>query len=213
MATGGTRDVGGLLLAAGAGRRFGGPKALAMLDGEPLVERTVRLLVEGGCAPVFVVLGARAADVIRRADLSGARVVLAADWAEGMGASLRRGLAALAGTDLDAAVVGLADQPLIGAEAVRRLRTAHARGAVAAVAGYRGQPRNPVLLGRAIWAEVAAHAHGDVGARVWLRNNADRVVTVPCDGTGSPDDIDTPDDLARMSETTVCRTLPPSGIA
>ncbi|WP_322780027.1 nucleotidyltransferase family protein [Frankia sp. Cas4] len=194
--------VGGLVLAAGAGRRFGGPKALATLDGEPLVERAARLLAAGGCAPVFVVLGAAAAEVTRSATLPGAQVVLAPGWAEGMGSSLRRGLDAVADTALDAVIIALVDQPLIGPQAVRRLLDAHASGAVAAVATYGGQPRNPVLLRRETWAEVCAHARGDVGARAWLHANPNRVVTVACDGTGSPDDIDTPADLARLSAAT-----------
>ncbi|WP_322766962.1 nucleotidyltransferase family protein [Frankia sp. Cr1] len=194
--------VGGLVLAAGAGRRFGGPKALATLDGEPLVERAARLLAAGGCAPVFVVLGAAAAEVTRSATLPGAQVVLAPGWAEGMGSSLRRGLDAVADTALEAVIIALVDQPLIGPQAVRRLLDAHASGAVAAVATYGGQPRNPVLLRRETWAEVCAHARGDVGARAWLHANPDRVVTVACDGTGSPDDIDTPADLARLSAAT-----------
>ncbi|WP_239330010.1 NTP transferase domain-containing protein [Frankia sp. CiP3] len=194
-----TGRVGGLVLAAGAGRRFGSPKALAMLDGELLVERSVRLVARGGCTPVFVVLGAHAAEVARAANLPKAQVVPAPDWAEGMGASLRRGLGAVAGTSLDAVVITLVDQPLIGAQAVRRLITAHASGAAAAVATYNGQPRNPVLLRRETWTEVCAHARGDMGARAWLRANPDRVVMVACDDTGRPDDIDTPADLARLS--------------
>ncbi|MGB8651298.1 MAG: nucleotidyltransferase family protein, partial [Mycobacteriales bacterium] len=72
------------------------------------------------------------------------------------------------------------------------------RGAVAAVATYEGQPRNPVLLDRSTWVEVAAGAVGDVGARPWLRAHPDLVSRVPCDGTGTPSDIDTPADLARL---------------
>jgi CTP:molybdopterin cytidylyltransferase MocA len=97
-----------------------------------------------------------------------------------------------------ACVVALVDQPLIGAQAVVRLRAAHAAGAVAAVATYcrsAAQPgaARPVRLG-----EVAAAATGDAGARTWLRAHPDRVTAVPCDGTGSAYDIDTPDDLRRV---------------
>ena len=184
----------GLLLAAGKGRRFGGPKALVELDGRTLVERGLQLLQDGGCDPVVVVLGAQA-DVVR--PLVPARVVVATDWAEGLGASLRAGLTALAGTAATACVVALVDQPQVGVEAVRRL-VGHAGGTDAAVATYAGEPRNPVLLPRAIWSDVAALAVGDVGARAWLRANPGRVVGVPCDDTGSAADIDTRDDLARL---------------
>lgn len=187
--------IAGLVLAAGAGQRFGGPKALVELEGEPLVARTVRLLREGGCTEILVVIGASADEVRDRAALLADQVVVAEHWEQGQGASLRAGLDAAAASDVDAVVVALVDQPWIGAEAVHRLGQAASAGAEAAVATYGGQPRNPVLLARAVWGEVVEAAVGDVGARVWLRANPGRVVPVPCDGTGDPRDVDTPEDL------------------
>ena len=189
--------VAGLVLAAGSGSRYGGPKALVAFEGELLVERAARLLVEGGCAPVLVVLGAAAEQVRAAAVLP--EVVVAADWPTGMGASLRAGLAALEGrAEVDACVVALADQPRVGPGAVERLRAAFAAGASAAVATYAGAARNPVLLARPTWPAVAELAQGDAGARAWLRAHPDAVIEVPCDGTGSAADIDTPDDLTAL---------------
>lgn len=192
----------GLLLAAGAGRRMGATKALLRVDGEPLLDRAVRLLRDGGCDEVVVVVGAQAGEVEPLVLAAGARSVRAAEWETGMGASLRAGLAELARGPHDACVVALVDQPLVGAPAVARLRAARALGAVAAVATYAGAPRNPVLLARPVWAEVAACAEGDAGARTWLRQHPDLVVHVPCDGTGSPYDVDTPADLAQLPAAT-----------
>jgi CTP:molybdopterin cytidylyltransferase MocA len=191
----------GLLLAAGAGTRLGLPKALVELDGSLLVERGVRLLVEGGCAPVVVVLGAAADDVRSRADLAGATVVTNPSWAEGMGGSVRAGLDALEDLDAAAAVIALVDQPRIGPEAVRRLVAAWESGATAAVATYEGRPRNPVLLGRSLWPAVRAQATGDIGARALLRARPDLVTEVACDGTGSPEDVDTPETLEALRRT------------
>jgi len=195
-------ELGGIVLAAGAGRRFGQPKALVAFGGELLVERAVRLLTEGGCRPVWAVLGAGADEVQQLADFGAGRPVLAADWDEGMGASLRAGLAAAVVSDAQAVIVVLADQPLVGVQSVHRLRAAWQGGAVAAVAGYDGRPRNPVLLSRAIWGDVAQSAVGDVGARGWLRGHWELVTVVPCDDTGDPLDVDTPDDLAALVEET-----------
>jgi CTP:molybdopterin cytidylyltransferase MocA len=184
--------VAGVLLAAGEGRRLGRPKALVEVAGETLAERGVRLLRDGGAAPVVVVTGA--ADVRP----AGAAVVHNPDWRTGMGSSLATGLRALPG-DAAAAVIALADQPLIGAGAVRRLIAAHQAGASVAVACYDGRPRNPVLIAREHWPEVIAAAAGDTGARVFLREHRDLVTEVECGGTGSPDDVDTPADLARVT--------------
>lgn len=193
-------SVAGLVLAAGAGTRFGGPKALVRWHGELLVDRAVRLLTEGGCSPVCTVLGAAAGEVRAAARLP--RAVVADDWATGMGAALRAGLAALADDPaVEACVVALVDQPLVGPEAVRRLCAAWRSGVPAAVATYDGARRNPVLLARAVWPDVAALARGDEGARAWLRQ-ARAVAGVPCDDTGSPDDVDTPADLTALLDRT-----------
>jgi CTP:molybdopterin cytidylyltransferase MocA len=184
----------GVVLAAGGGSRYGQPKALVRFRGELLVERAYRLLSAGGCQPVLAVLGAGAEQVLATARLPS--TVHNPDWPSGIGSSVRAGLAAVPPTAA-AAVVALADEPLVGAEAVRRLIAAYrARPGGAVVATYAGQPRNPVLLDRVVFAEVAASAVGDRGARAWLRTHPDLVTAVPCDDTGDALDIDTPDDLA-----------------
>jgi nicotine blue oxidoreductase len=183
--------VAGLLLAAGEGSRMGRPKALLELDGERLVDRGVRLLRDGGCAPVLVVSGAVSVEVI------GAVVVPNPDWRSGMGSSLRVGIAALP-PGVAAVVVALVDQPLVTPAAVRRLVEAHAGGARIAVATYAGRPRNPVLVGREHFAEVSEAAVGDVGARDFLRAHPELVTPVACDDVAAPDDVDTPDDLDRL---------------
>ena len=189
--------VGGLLLAAGGGRRFGRPKALVRFQGELLVERGARLLRCGGCDPVVVVLGAAAAAVRMEMHLPAADVVVNADWGTGMASSLRIGLRALEGR-CSAAVVALADQPLVGKDAVARLIDAYRAGARAAVATYGGEPRNPVLLDAVLWHDAAAGAEPDAGARALLRDRPGLVRHVACDDTGSPEDVDTPEDLVAL---------------
>jgi CTP:molybdopterin cytidylyltransferase MocA len=185
-------SVAGVLLAAGEGSRFGQPKALVELDGQTLAERGVNTLLAGGAAPVFVVTGAALVELDR------IHTVYNRQWRTGMGSSLRAGLRALP-PDVDAVVVALADQPLVGAEAVARLITAYQAGATVAVAAYEGKPRNPVLLAREHWPEVIATATGDQGARAFLRARPDLVTLIECGDTGRPDDIDTTADLDRIA--------------
>jgi len=184
--------VAGILLAAGAGRRLGQPKALVELGGRPLVARGIALLREGGAAPVIVVTGAAAVN------LTGVITVHNPHWSTGMASSLAAGLATVPDAS-EAAVVALVDQPLVGAAAVRRLIAAYQDGASVAVAAYGGRPRNPVLLARRHWGEVTALAAGDAGAREFLRARPDLVTLVECGDTGRPDDIDTREDLARIT--------------
>ncbi|MGH3304024.1 MAG: nucleotidyltransferase family protein [Streptosporangiaceae bacterium] len=183
----------GVLLAAGSGSRLGRPKALVVVRGQSLVARGVALLLDGGAHPVLVVTGAA-----ELADPPGPGVISVRnpDWATGMGSSLAAGLAAVP-PEGAAAVIALADQPLVGPESVRRLIAAYASGARVAVACYEGRPRNPVLIGREHWPAVVALATGDVGARPFLRAHPDLVTHVECGDVGRPDDIDSPEDLAR----------------
>lgn len=178
-------EAAGVVLAAGAGRRFGRPKADVRYAGERLVDRAVRLLRTGGCARVVVVSGA----VALRVD--GAVVVHNPDWPAGMGSSLTTGLRAV---HESAAVVVPVDMPWLGADSVRRLLHCGAR---LAVATYQDRPGHPVLLGAEYFAAVAAEAVGDIGARRFLATRPELVRYVPCDGTGYPDDVDTPRDLRR----------------
>jgi nicotine blue oxidoreductase len=166
-----------------------------MVAGQSLAVRGVALLRAGGAAPVIVVTGA--AELADRVD--DVLCVHNPDWSTGMGSSLATGLAAVP-PGCDAAVVALADQPLVGPESVRRLIAAYRAGASVAVACYDGQPRNPVLISREHWPEVVALAAGDVGARPFLRARPDLVRRVECADTGRPDDIDSPEDLARVEE-------------
>lgn len=172
-ATGSAPDGGtpaGLVLAAGAGRRFGGPKALARdPDGVPWVERAVRAIRDGGCDPVVVVLGA-AADAAARLVPAGASVVRAEGWSEGVSASLRAGLEAVASTSASAVVVVPVDTPDLPAAAVTRVAARASHGALA-FAAYDGAPGHPVVIGRDHWAAVAAAVSGDVGARPYLREH------------------------------------------
>lgn len=203
---GGTRGAGrpegrvaGLLLAAGGGRRLGGrPKALLDHRGRPLVEHAARVLRDGGCGPVHIVLGAAAEAVRERADLAAYGVSVNPDWARGMGSSLRVGLAALAGSGADAVVVSLVDQPGIGAAAVARVVAACTGRDALAAAAYGGERGHPVLFGAERWAEIAADAEGDRGARSYLRRHAGALTLVECGDVAEPYDIDTPDDLRRL---------------
>ncbi len=188
--------VAGVLLAAGQGSRFGRPKALVELDGQTLAERGIGMLRAGGTDPVLLVTGA--AEVELGPDHR-VRTVYNDEWRTGMGSSLRAALRALTDPDVSAAVVALADQPLVGAEAVSRLIAAYQAGASVAVAAYDGRPRNPVLLAREHWPEVIAMATGDQGARAFLRARPDLVTLVECGDTGRPDDIDTQADLEHIA--------------
>jgi CTP:molybdopterin cytidylyltransferase MocA len=204
-----------MVLAAGAGRRMGSPKALVHdADGVTWVVRASRLLDAAGCSPVLVVVGA-AADRVR-AELTGepVEVVEATDWAEGMGASLRAGLTTLrttagagarggaqagagidAGTDAGTADVGTdavlvvpVDVPGLTAAVVRRVAAAGSRSALVR-ALYGGQPGHPVLLGREHWDGVIATARGDEGARAYLKRH--EVVEIECSDLADGADVDT----------------------
>jgi molybdenum cofactor cytidylyltransferase len=154
-------------------------------------------------APVVLVVGREAGNVLAAAGVvldaaeADARVTVVHNdqWARGIASSMQCAIAALQPLDVAAVVVGLGDQPRVGAEAYRRLARAYDSGARLGVATYAGSRANPVLLARDHWDE-ALGLEGDEGARVLMRRHP--VVEVPCDDTGEPTDVDTPNDLAAL---------------
>lgn len=186
--------VTGLLLAAGAGRRMGLPKALVTWpDGRTWLGSAVSMLLEA-TGDVVVVLGAQAqAATALLPDDPRVRGVVAADWADGMSASLRAGLAALLADPSagDAALVHLVDLPDVPAAAAARVIDAVGGNMSDALAraSYGGRPGHPVLLGRHHWARLAAVVGGDRGARDYLAERS--VVLVECGDLATGLDHDT----------------------
>lgn len=185
--------IGGIVLAAGAGTRFGGGKQLAELGGRPLVEWALRALAQSPVDRTVVVLGCGAESVAESVNLYGAEPVICERWQEGQSASLACGLAALG--EVDAAVVTLGDQPHLAPEAVARVIAARAEGVDAARATYAGEPGHPVLLERTLF-ERLRDVTGDRGARNLLLSA--NTVEVPCDDLGGGEDVDTRAELDAL---------------
>jgi len=175
----------GLLLAAGAGRRMGRPKALV----DTWLVDAVSTLREGGCARVTVVLGAGADEARPLLEGYDVEVAIAEDWDEGMGASLRTGLRSLK-EDATAALVTLVDLPDVGAAVVRRLLDRPVSVDTLARAMYDGTPGHPVLIGRDHWAGVIESAIGDQGARSYLGSR--QLELVECGDLATGRDVDSP---------------------
>jgi CTP:molybdopterin cytidylyltransferase MocA len=185
--------IGGVVLAAGAGTRFGGAKQLADLDGRPLLEHSIRAMTVSPVGRVVVVLGAGAEEVVERVDLHGAQPVVCGAWRDGQSASLARGLEELA--DCEAVVVTLGDQPRLSPDAIRRVISARSADAAAVRATYRGDPGHPVLLEHELF-ERMRDVTGDHGARNLLLSVATR--EVPCGDLGGGEDVDTPSQLDAL---------------
>jgi CTP:molybdopterin cytidylyltransferase MocA len=184
-------EIAGLVLAAGAGRRYGMPKALVSYRGELLVRRAAGALRAAGVTEPVVVIGAEAARV--RALAPELTFAENPDWATGMASSLRAGLAALAAGPADAAVVLLVDMPGVTPEAVREIAAGATPDALA-MGGYDERRSHPVLLGREHWAGVARAATGDRGASDYLRAHADQVRVVPVGRLADDTDLDVPEE-------------------
>jgi len=187
-----------VVLAAGRGIRFGGdaPKSLTLLRGRPLLAYALDAAQGSGCAPVVLVVSDDRVAAATDAQREGVEIVRNNAPERGISSSLQCALRHLeVDADISGVVVGLADQPLIGAEAYRRVARAYDDGARLAFATYGGVRGNPVLIGREYWPEAAA-LEGDEGARVLFRRHP--AVGVPCDDAGAATDVDTPGDLAEL---------------
>lgn len=186
--------IAGVVLAAGASRRFGSQKLLVPVGGVPLVRRSVERLLETSLDEIIVVLGSDAPAVA--AVLAGlpVRTITNVAYATGVSSSLRAGVDAL-GSATKAALVALADQPGVGADIVDRLIERYRAGGSPIVAPlYRGGVRgNPVLFDCSMFDELRAIS-GDEGARSVIARDPGRVALVAFP-EAMPGDVDVPGDL------------------
>ncbi len=196
--------VAGVLLAAGGSRRLGSPKQLLKVNGVTLVERAARHLVEAGCAPVLVIIGADAADVRDAVSMLAVQCVENADWERGMGTSIARAVTQLNDvrfTGIRAALIATCDMPTVTADHLRSLIETSNHGAERVASAYAGPDGGavvgiPAVLPRADWPTLA-ELDGDQGARGLLRDS--RTLTVSLRHGNF--DLDTPDDVAAWRAT------------
>lgn len=148
--------IGLVVLAGGAGSRFGGPKQLHPIGGRPMLEHVLAAVSAVEAADRVVVLGARAEQVLAGIDLQGVRAVRCERWAEGQALTLRAGLDALP-AGVTAAIVALGDGPDLDPRAIERMVAGHrAAPAELLYADYGAGRSHPVVLPRAVWDELAS---------------------------------------------------------
>ena len=186
------KDSCGILLAAGAARRFGSNKLLHPLEGDVPMALAALANLRSGVAHVIAVVRPGAAELENRLSEAGATVIECANADEGMGASLAAGVKATG--DVAGWIVALADMPYIRPETIRRIAASLAEGAAIAAPAYRGERGHPVGLSARFRARLET-LRGDEGARSVIRENAALVTLISVDDPGVCRDIDTPDDL------------------
>jgi molybdenum cofactor cytidylyltransferase len=185
-----------IVLAAGASTRFGSAKQLVRIAGRPLLHNTVSHAVAVAGSAVIVVLGARAAELAPLLTHSPASVVINREWSEGIGSSIRAGIARVPAACTGVMLV-LADQAAVTADDLRRLANAWRRQPeYVAAAVYESTIGVPAVFPRSRFPELA-ELRGDIGARMLLQRNPDRLVRVPMERAAL--DIDTPEDLLKIS--------------
>jgi molybdenum cofactor cytidylyltransferase len=192
--------IAALILAAGQSTRFGAEnKLLAHIDGEPMLAHVIALAKAAGLADIHLVTGHDREAVERVASQFGLRTIHNPDFAEGISASIRAGIAGLPEA-FDGALVMLGDMPRVRPLTIRSIVAAARENpaASAIVPSQDGQWGNPVLLRRALFADVA-RLSGDFGARKLLRSRGD-VTVIAVDDPGIHADFDTKAALARNSQ-------------
>ena len=189
--------IAAVVLAAGGASRFGSAKQLVELDGVPLLEHAIRAVeAVPAIERIVVVLGARADEIRAGVDFGSAEVVVCEDWDTGQAASLKSGIAAVAG-DADAVVVTLGDMPRVTPQVIARFADlAGEHGALTRARGvFDGKPGHPVALGSAYFPAIS-ELEGDVGARDVLKRIG--AFAIECGHLCSGIDVDTPETLENL---------------
>ncbi|HUW78169.1 MAG TPA: NTP transferase domain-containing protein [Candidatus Nanopelagicaceae bacterium] len=175
-------DIFGVVLAAGEGSRFGGPKAPFIYEGERLIDRAVRVLRGGGCEQVWVVLGSWVGDVPNVDE-----ILINPNWSIGLSSSLSLALHRAESSSALGLCIMLVDLPGITSDAVARVLASESD---LAIATYEGKPTHPVFLGRKHWRSLVDSLGGDSGARAYLRQNDGVVQKIPIDDIADGTDLD-----------------------
>jgi molybdenum cofactor cytidylyltransferase len=192
--------VGAVVLAAGSSSRMGKPKQLLPLAGTTVLEQTLQNLRAAHVDEIVLVLGS-SAEIIERqlstSSIKNLKILVNPDYSQGMASSLSVGLSATA-SEIDAALIVLADQPFIQPETFNRIidRYHHSEAQII-IPAYRGFRGNPVLLDRSVFDEVMA-LKGDIGCRAIFGDHSDRIVKVEVDDIGVLLDIDNREDYERL---------------
>jgi molybdenum cofactor cytidylyltransferase len=193
------RRIAAVVLAAGRSTRMGGPnKLLERVGARPLVRIAVEEALASRASEVIVVMGHQRTEVEKVLAGLPVRLVHNPDFADGLGTSLKAGIAAVS-ADADGAIVCLGDMPQVDASLIDRLIAAFDpdRGALVVVPTFQGKRGNPVLWARRFFPDLMA-IEGDVGARHLIGRYGEAAVEVPVDGKAAFVDIDTPQALVDL---------------
>lgn len=182
-----------VILAAGASTRLGRPKQLIRIHGESLIRRAVRSANEAGFAPIYVVLGANAGDVLPEVVDLGVVPVENPSWPEGMASSLRSGVHMAMRAAPPHLLLMVCDQPAVGVSLLSEMRARHqSAGAAITAAEYSGRPGVPAIFAQHLYSELT-QITGDRGARDVIARHSTQVCRVPF--ASGAWDIDTEEDL------------------
>jgi CTP:molybdopterin cytidylyltransferase MocA len=190
------KEVAGVILAAGEGKRFGQPKATAQIDGVTFLEKIAKILKDVGCRPIIAVGGSDTGMIIQEATRLEIGYIINKDWEKGQFSSLKTGLASLK-QEVCGALITLVDHPFVVPETYKLLKDAFTKSPKRIIIPvYDHRRGHPIVLPRDIMREIAESP--DTGNLKDIINNHERmVVQHRCEDPAVLQDIDTRDDLER----------------
>ena len=191
------KRIGAVILAAGMSSRMGEAKQLLRLGERTLLQQVIENVRGAGMDEVVLVLGHAAESIRESVGPANVRIVVNSEYREGMGTSLRTGIAAVS-PEIDAVLIVLADQPFVRAETLKRVAKEYQRtNAQIVIPMYKGFRGNPVLLDRSVFPEMM-RLTGDIGCRAIFGNHSEGIVKVAVEDMGILLDLDSKEDFERL---------------
>jgi molybdenum cofactor cytidylyltransferase len=192
------RHIAAIVLAAGASRRMGTPKALLSIDGETFLQHVVETVADAGIDDIRIVLGANEESIRESLGWFEGTVLVNPRWADGQITTIRKGIESLEKTKYGGALICSVDHPLISVSLIRALTGAFcATGRHIAVPVFRGRRGHPIVLPRVYFHEVLT-APLDIGLRAVVRAHEHDIVEVPTEEEGVVMNIDTKEEYKKI---------------